>query len=90
MDILDFLLELDREISVFTESISNTESITVNDRRDDILKYELALMYYSVITFYFRETGISSDQNIMEQEEIQVVIDKLNNIMGTYLYTDYS
>ena len=90
MSIIDFLTQLNRAISEFTELISNTEKETVTDRRDQILKFELSIMYYEIIEFYFRDTDIPGDENIMTQEEIQVVIDKLNNIMDTYLYTDFS
>ena len=90
MSIIDFLTQLRRAISEFTELISNTEKETVTDRRDQILKFELSIMYYEIIEFYFRDTDISGDENIMTQEEIQIVIDKLNNIMNSYLYTDFS
>ena len=90
MSIIDFLANLRREISVFTEKITDQEDNSIYDRRDDILKFELALMYYAVIEYYFRDPGITGDDNIMEQAEIQIVIDKLNNIMSTYLYTDFS
>jgi len=90
MSIVDFLTQLRRSISEFTEAISNEEKETVCNRRDLILKFELAIIYYSIIEFYFRDTKISTDENIMTQEEIQIVIDKLNNIIGTYLFTDFS
>lgn len=90
MNIIDFLIQLRRSISEFTETTSNTEKETVTDRRDQVLKFELAIMYYNIIEYYFRDTGVVGDENIMTQEEIQIVIDKLNNIMDTYLYTDFS
>ena len=89
MSIVDFLTQLRRTVSEFTELTSNTEKETITDRRDEILKFELAIMYYKIIEFYFRDINITTDENIMTQVEIQVVIDKLNNIMDTYLYTDF-
>jgi hypothetical protein len=88
MTLIDFLLKLRREISLFTERIADLEGITVEERREEILKFELAIMYYEIIEYYFRGTGIPDDQNIMEPEELQIVLDKLNNIMNTYLYID--
>lgn len=90
MSIIDFLIQLRRTISEFTETISDSEKETLSNRRGSILKFELAIMYYKLIEYYFRDTNITEDGNIMTQEEVQIVIDKLNNIMGSYLYTDFS
>lgn len=88
MTLVDFIINLRREVSLFSERIADLEGKTVEERREEILKFELAIMYYDLIEYYFRGTGIPGDQNIMEPEELQTVIDKLNNIMDTYLYLD--
>ncbi len=90
MSILDFLTQLRIDINNFTKDVVTQENKTTTDRRFYILKYELAMMYYTIIEFYFRDINIPDDDNIMTQEELQTVIDKLNNIMGTDLYTDFS
>lgn len=90
MNTLDFLTQLRRAISEFTDSISNLEESSLDEMRDDILKFELAASYYNLIEYYFRDTNIPGDTNIMSQDELQIVIDKLNNIMDSYLYTDFS
>lgn len=81
----DFLLNLNRAVSEYTEYVTTTESITVNERRLLMLKMINVSLLYDIIVFYFRETGISIDENIMTEEEIQIIISKLNNIMDTYL-----
>lgn len=85
MSIADFLLNLDRSVSEYTEHITTTESSTVTDRRLLMLKMINVSILYNLLIFYFRNTGISSDQNMMTSDEIKLVISKLNNIMDTYL-----
>lgn len=88
MSTADFLLNLDRQIGEFIDTVNTTETKTANERRLMMLKVTFAGIYYNIIQFYFRDTGISTDQNVMTTSEIQVVIDKLNNIMNTYLSVD--
>ena len=82
----DFLLNLNRAVSEYTEYVTTTESKTSSERRLLMLKMINVSLLYNILTFYFRENGITSDQNIMTTSEIQIVINKLNNILGTYLY----
>jgi hypothetical protein len=88
MSIENFLLNLDREISRYTEYTTTKESKTVNERRLLMLKLINVNLLYKIITFYFNDTGISSDENIMTSDEIQIIINKINNLMGTYLEVD--
>jgi hypothetical protein len=91
MSIVNFLLQLRREISLYTSSIKDIENTITDDNRYlKILKFETALSLYKVIEYYFTNTSISGDENCMTQDEINVVISKLNNIMDTYLYTDFT
>lgn len=90
MMIVDFLIALRREVSVFTENTLEKESLTHDDRRLGIISQDLVGAYYRLLEYYFRGTGISGDTNFFTEDEIREVIDKLNNIMKTYLYTDFS
>lgn len=87
---MSFISDLNLSISNYTKSVADTEALTVVNRRDLVLKYTLALMYYDVLKLYLTDTGIIGDTNIVTAQEIQTVIDKLNNIMGTYLFTDFN
>lgn len=86
MSTADFLLNLNRAVSEYTEYVTTTETKTFNDRRLLMIKMVNVSLLYDTLIFYFRDTGITSDQNIMTTDEIQIVINKLNNILGTYLY----
>lgn len=90
MTIVNFLVALKSAVSSFTEETSDTENITLENRRLRILDQNLVVSYYKLIDYYFRDTDISSDENFFTESEIREVIDKLNNIMKTYLYTDFT
>lgn len=90
MSIIDFLIALRREVSIFTDTTLDKESLTHSDRRLGIISQNLVSAYYRILEYYFRDTGISGDANFFTEAEIGEVINKLNNIMKTYLYTDFS
>ena len=87
MTVENFILNLRRAISEFSEFNSNKENTLIKEPRHRELRYQTAISLYQIIEFYF-DTTISTDENIMTEAEIQVIIDKLNNIMDTQLYVD--
>lgn len=89
MSSIEFLSELDHQISLFTGSTLTRESKTLENRRLNIINQNLVYAYYKIITDYFNVT-ISGDENFFTEDELRQVIDRLNNIMKTYLYTDFS
>lgn len=89
MSVVDFLLNLRRAVSLYTNSITSIENITLTERRLNILKLNMVLAYYEILESYFN-TIISGDDNFYTETECQVAIDKLNNILDTYLYVDFN
>lgn len=90
MSVIDFLIALRREVSIFTENTADNERLSNEERRLACLSQDLVVAYYKLIEFYFRDINIPGDENFFTESEIQVAIDKLNNIMKTYLHTDFS
>jgi hypothetical protein len=90
MSIINFLIALRREVSVFTDTTLDRESLTYDNRRLNIINQILVSSYYRLLEYYFRTTDITGDTNFFTEDEIREVIDRLNNIMKTYLYTDFS
>ena len=86
MSIANFLLELNRAVSVYTSDMMINKSKNIDERRLQSLKLLNISMLYDVIQFYFREDSSITSDNIMTDEEIQLIISKINNLMGTYLY----
>lgn len=89
MSSIEFLSELDHQISLFTGVTLSNESLTLENRRLRIINQNLVYAYYKIIKDYFNVT-ISGDENFFTEDELRQVIDRLNNIMKTYLYTDFS
>lgn len=89
MTIIDFLLNLRRAVSIYTSIITDQENLTVTNRRLNIIKLNMVISYYEILESYFN-TVITGDDNFFTEEEIQTIIDKINNIMETYLYVDFT
>lgn len=89
MDETTFLNTLREEFNSFTLDNAIITSKSLENKRLYNIKQILAYAYYDILYKYINKE-YDADNNFFSEIILNEIIEKINNIMDSYLYADFS
>jgi len=84
----DYLLAINDDFLEYCATYAKKEFFDSKENESDYIKVILTAAYVEALEYYFRTTW-SGDDNFWTQTEAEEVIEKLNDLLGTYYVVDF-